>query len=76
MVGEGGGEGKPYSPSPMVGEGRGEGKKSLNFKEERDFYSGGIILSQAFAHFCRLFSIFKSDPRNPSFIIFLDNSYR
>jgi hypothetical protein len=46
MVGEGRGEGKPYSPSPMVGEGGGEGKKSLNFKEEKEFYSGGgIILS-------------------------------
>jgi hypothetical protein len=29
----------------MVGEGGGEGKKSLNFKEEKEFYSGGIILS-------------------------------
>jgi len=43
MVGEGRGEGKPYSPSPMVGEGRGEGKKSLNFKEERDFHSGATF---------------------------------
>jgi hypothetical protein len=29
----------------MVGEGGGEGKKSLNFKEEKEFYSHGIILS-------------------------------
>jgi hypothetical protein len=30
----------------MVGEGGGEGKKSLNFKEEKEFYSGGTLLSQ------------------------------
>jgi len=35
----------PFSPSPMVGEGGGEGKKSLNFKGEKEFNSGGIILS-------------------------------
>jgi len=46
----------------MVGEGGGEGKKSLNFKEERDFHLAGTILSSAHAEDFELNSKFKSDP--------------
>jgi hypothetical protein len=49
----------------MVGEGGGEGKKFLNFKEEKEFYSGGWDHSFiAHAEDFELNSKFKSDPKS------------